>query len=877
MGIKRSGEVWAIRWLEDYLKDSHFALRQLRKAPGFTTVAVLSLALGIGANTATFTLIESTLLRPIALQHPDRLRLLTWREQWGGWVPPNLGYRSPAFGTIYEQRSTADGGLMHVEFTPRIYEAFRGAGNLFDSLFAFKEIGRLTAVVDGNAEPVNCFLVSGDFYRGMEVSPVIGRAIGPEDDAPRSAGSVVLISYQYWTRRFARSPSVIGKKITLNEAPVTIIGVNPEYFTGVEPGASFEVWAPMSLPSTVYGTVHHGADSKTRSANSLLDDANAWDVPMMGRLKPGVSDSRAQSVLDALFQRQVDANPGPIWRLLKNPQDRPRLILQSAARGVDYLTERYDGAFWGVLVLAGLVLLIACANVANLLLAKSAVRQREISLRLALGAGRWRIARQLFAEGLLLAALAGILGLAFGYWSRNAIPSILSTAWRPNPFAGKFDPKALLFSIAITFLTGILFSVAPMWQSRRVEVNEALKDASRGTAGLSKLRIGRLLVVLQVATSALLLAGAGLCVKTFMNLANTPLGFQPRDVLLFSVDVPRLHYPAERIRALLDNLQGRLSAIPGVRSATFTSGSGYTAFGRGDHKPGQTYTSYGSFLEAGNRFFDTLGIRILNGRAIDEHDRPNSPRVAVVNQEFVRRMFQGANPIGQIFVDSSDTRYQIVGVCADWRVDQFRDPVRPAFYSALIQDPSAGTVNFAVKLAGNEAAAMRQIRELIRSADPNLALADLHTEQQQIDSALSEERTIAALAAILGVLALLLAAMGIYGVMAYAVARRTSEIGIRVALGARPQHVAWLVLRETLAMGAVGLALGVPAVLALSPVLNHLLSPGWRMGYAFGVKPDDPLILTLAALLLGSVALLAGYLPARGAAMIDPMTALRHD
>ncbi len=874
MDREPSSDVWPMRWLEDYLKDSYFALRRFRKTPGFTAVAVLSLALGIGANTATFTLIESTLLRPVALKHPDRLRLLTWREQPGGWVAANLGYRSPAFGSIYEQRPTPDGGLMHIEFTPRIYEAFRSAGNVFDSLFAFKEIGRVTAVVDADAEAVNCFLVSGDFYRGTEVSPLIGRAIGPEDDRASGAGAVALISYRYWTRRFDRSPSVIGKKITLNEVPVTIIGVNPEYFTGIQPGANFEIWAPMSLPSVVYGSLHHGGDFKVRLGNSLLDDAVAWQIPMMGRLKAGVSDSQAASILDALFQRQVDANPGPLWRLLQNPQARPRFILQSAARGVDYLTGRYQGAFWTVLMLAGLVLLLACANVANLLLTKSAVRQREIGLRLALGAGRWRIARQLLAEGLLLASLAGLLGVALGYWTRNAIPAALSTAWRPSPFATTFDPQVLLASLAITFVTGVLFSLAPMWQSRRVDVNEALKDASSGTAGLSKLRIGRLLVVLQVASSMLLLVGAGLCVMTFVNLANTPLRFQPRGVLLFSLDVPRLHYPPQRIRALLSELQQRLAAISG-RSATFSGSPAYTGIGPGDQK--QTYQPFGgSFLEIGSGFFETLGIRVLKGRAIDEHDRPNGPRVAVVNQQFARRVFQGEDPLGQNFVDSSHTKYRIVGVCADWRVDQFRDPVRPAFYSAWLQDPSAGTVNFAVKLAGNEPGAERRIRDLIRSVDPNLALADIRTQQQQIDSALSEERTIAALATIFGTLALLLASIGMYGVMAYAVARRTSEIGIRIALGARPERLAWLVLRETLALAALGLALAVPAVLALGPVLNHLLSPGWGQGYAFGAKPGDPLLLACAVLLLGSVAFLAGYFPARRAASVDPMTSLRH-
>jgi predicted permease len=870
-------DVWLVRWLEDCYQEAGFAIRQLRRAPGFTAVAVLSLALGIGANTAIFTLIESTLLRPIAVKHPDALRLLTWREQWGGWVPPSLGYLSPTFGTIYEQRETSDGGLMHIDFTPRMYQGFLRDNKVFESLFAFKELGRITAVVDETAEGVNCFLVSGDFYRGMEVAPVIGRAIGPQDDVRTQEGSVVMISYQYWTQRFARSPAVIGKTITLNAVPVTIIGVNPEYFTGIEPGANFEIWAPLNLPPAVYRYLQHGADFKAQAQHSFLDEDQAWLLPMLGRLKPGVSDSQAETAMDALFQRQVDANPGPLGRFLKEPAKRPRLILQSAARGVDYLTERYDRLLLAVLALAGLVLLIACANVANLLLAKSAIRQREIGLKLALGAGRWRIARQLLAEGLLLALLAGVAGMLLGYWTRNSIPTLLATPWRPSPFDSAFDPKVLMVSLGITFLTGVLFSLAPMWQSRRVEVNEALKDGSRGTAGLSKLRMGRLLVVLQVAPSIFLLVGAGLCVKTFTNLKNMPLGFRPEGVLLFSLDLPRLSYPAERMGALLDEFEERLSAIPGVESASFTGSPGGASVAAGGQKPAQAFASYAAFLEVGNRFFETMGIRILAGRAIDQHDRPNGPRAAVVNEQFARRFFQDENPLGKTFHGSNDRTYQIVGVCADWRIDRFRDPLRPAFYSALMQEPDAGNVNFEIKTVGEEAGVAKQIRELVRSIDPNLAIADVHTERQQIENALSQERFMASLAAIFGALALLLASIGIYGVMAYAVARRTKEMGIRVALGARSGSVAWIVLRETLVLAGVGVAIGLPAVLGASPVLDHLLAPGWRNSFAYGLKPNDPPSIALAALVLASAGLLAGYLPARRAARIDPMAALRHD
>jgi predicted permease len=863
--------------LTDFLREIGLAIRQLRKAPGTAAIAVLSLALGIGANTAIFTLIESTLLRPIPVKDPKRLRLLTWLEQPGGWAAPRLGYRSPTFGTLYEQREATGGGLLHTDFTPPLYRQFGGDHALFESLFAFKELGRVTAVVDGNAEPTNCFLVSGDFYRGLEITPVIGRPIRQQEDVRTQQNRVVLISYDYWIRRFARSPSVIGKTIKLNDVPVTIIGVNPQYFTGIVPGAHFEFWAPLNLSPSVYGRLQQGADFLTPTERSILDDDRLWSIPMMGRLQPGVSDGQAEGTLDAQFQAGVDANPGPLARFLQEPAKRPRFLLQPGARGLDYLTMRYDRMLLAVLILAGLVLLIACTNVANLLLAKSAVRQREVSLRLALGASRWRIARQLLMEGMLLAALAGVAGVLLAYWTRNGIPALLVTPWRPSPFDPAFDPKVLLLSFAITFLTGLIFSLAPMWQSRGVEVNDALKDGNRGTAGLSKLRVGKLLVVLQVALSVLLLVGAGLCVETFANLKNLPLGFQPQGVLLFSLDPPLRTYPAAHMPVLLLQLQQRLGAIAGVQSVTFSGSRTGTVVSIANRELDRRFDAYARATDVGSGFFDTLGIRILDGRAIGPQDRSNGLRSVVVNEAFARHFFPRGNPVGQAFHGSDNNAYQIVGECADWRADQFRDPVRPAFYGALLQNPQPGAIDFEVRIADREAEVVRQLRETVRAVDPNLAIADVHTELEQIGSALAQERLLAALGAIFGALALMLASIGIYGVIAYAVARRTNEIGIRVALGARPGGITWIVLRETLGLAAAGAALALPAVWAASPLLDHFLAPSWRDSFAYGLKPNDPLLLAFALLALAWVAFCAGYFPARRAARIDPMTAIRHE
>ena len=483
-----------------------------------------------------------------------------------------------------------------------------------------------------------------------------------------------------------------------------------------------------------------------------------------------------------------------------------------------------------LLSLAGLVLLIACANVANLLLAKSAVRQREIGLRLALGAGRWRIVRQLFTEGLLLACMAGFAGVLFGYFARNTIPALLATSWRPSPFEAAFDPRVLLISLGTTFLTGVLFSLAPAWQARRVEVNDALQDGGRGTAGLSKLRSGKLLVVLQVALSLLRLMGAGLFVKTFANLKAASIGFNPKRVLLFKLDPPPARYPKDRVAGLFEQLQERTSAIPGVRSATFSLQPllarglwwAHRVLPSGQKVAGDRSAALDILI--GSHFFETMGIPILCGRALDGRDSPDAPRAVVVNPEFARYFFRRENPVGETFtINGGMGAYRIVGICADGRYDSQRDPVKPALFRSFAQGPRPGGVTFEVKIAGDAAGIVKQIRQVVRSLDSDLAITDVRTQTEQMADALSQERLLAALASAFGALALILACVGIYGVVAYAVARRTGEIGIRVALGAEPGRVSWMILRETLLLSGAGVAMGVPAALALGRFTGSFL------------------------------------------------------
>jgi predicted permease len=863
-GIEPSREVHresrGLPWLDGIVQDGRYAVRAWHRSPGFTAVAVLSLALGIGANTAIFSLMESAVWKPISVKNPEQLRLLTWRglDRYGMNILVN--FRSL-------DRPAADGGMSHPSFTYPIYQELQWGNTVFESLFGFQEIGRITAVVDGAAEPVNCLLVSGGFYQGMQVSPVIGRPIGPENDVRTADSAVAVISYAYWTRRFSRNPSVIGKTITLNQVPVTIIGVNPEYFTGIDPGANFEIWAPLSLQPAALNR-----------DGSLLDAAKVWWLPVMGRLKPGISDAQAQSALDVIFQHQIDAYfPG------MKTAEHPRLIVEPGVRGMDYLAYQYRHPLLVLLALAGLVLLIACANVANLLLAKSAVRQREISLRLALGAAPWRIVRQLLTEGLMLASLAGVAGVILGYWTRNSIPVLLATSWRPSPFEAAFDPKVLLISIGITFLTGTLFSLAPAWQARRVEVNGALNDGSRGTPSLSKLRAGRLLVVLQVTLSLILLVGTGLFVQTFTNLKSTPIGFNPDRVLLFVLDPPRLGYASDRAATLFAGLQERIEAIPGVQSATFSSspllsggGAAGTRLTTTGGKPDSTQSSSARYNDVGSHFFQTMGIPILYGRAVDARDGAGTPSAVVVNREFARHFFHRDNPVGGTFTDLGGITHAIVGVCADALYNNLRDPVKPTFYKYLIQTPRNG-ITFEVKIAGEKAGVLKHIRQFLNSIDSDLAITDVRTQTEQIEDTLSQERLLASLAVAFGGLALILACIGIYGVMAYTVARRTSEIGIRVALGANPTRVAWMVLRETMSLAAVGIAIGIPGVLSVAPILNHSLAARYTDNFLHGLKPNDPHTIVAAVLTLAVVGGLAGYLPALRAAHVDPMTALRHD
>ena len=836
--------------LETLLHDIRYGLRMLARSPGFTTIAVVSLALGIGANTAIFTVAKKVLFDTLPVKDPQQLRLLTWISSHDQKVPLVWGDAS----------TTASGGIGSTSFSYPVFEELHKHSDVFQDLFAFKDI-QMTATVDGHPDLISAELVSGNAFSALGVSPILGRTLTPSDDAGPGAGPVVVIGEAFWSAHFARSPSALGKTISLNGVPITIIGVIPAQFTGLQMGNPTQLFVPLTMQPLLLPRPQSGSVS-------LLDNPQSWWLLAMARLRPDVPEARAQAELDTVLRQAATAGMPDG----KTPTDF-HLQFQPGDRGLDYLKDAFAKPSYVLLALSGLVLLLACVNLANLLLARAAAREREISTRLALGAGRTRIVRQMLTESLLLSSLGGSAGLLIGYLGRNAIPHLLSGS-NPDTMQLDFDWQVVAFTVSLSLATGILFGLVPAWQATRTNVNSGLKDATHATPNRQKMGLGKALVVFQIALSAILLIGAGLFVRTLLNLGHTPLGFQPANILLFRLDPPKTRYTGEQRVTFYRQLEEKLSAIPGVRSVSLSNIAII-----GDGNSGSTIHVSGTPVVKGERriqmnlvgtdFFPTLGIPILHGRGFDAHDTPTAPRVAIVNQTLARQYFPNQDPLGQTFEsEDADGPIQIVGIVEDTRYANLRRPTPSLFYLPYQQHPDDAIGIVEIKTLSDPAGIIRQTRATAASLDPELPLTNLRTMTQQIDSSLSNERTFAQLTSGFGLLALILATIGIYGIMAYTVARRTSEIGIRMALGARSGQVLGMVLREASWMAATGIALGIGAALLLARFVGAML---------YGLKSFDPLTFASAAALLGCIALLACLGPARRAARIDPIRALRHE
>ncbi len=838
-----------LRLWDELRADLRYGARMLRQSPGFTAVAVTSLALGIGANTAIFTMASQVLYKTMAVPESGRLRMLNWVQH------PHTE-AGPAWGSFDKNQL---GEMVGSPFPYPLYLDLRKRLPVMEDLTAFKDVSRLTANAGGEAESIDGELVSGNFYHALGAKVSAGRPITEADDT-QAASPVAVISDAYWVRRFARSAEVLGKTITLNSLSVTVIGVNSPEFHGAKICCNPEIFLPISLQPRL---IPHPKGSLTAAANF-------WWVCLIGRLQPNISPEAAQVAAEVEFRRSLRAT------LPEKPiAEFPGLILAAGNRGLDSQTQMFAGPLHLLLGAAGLVLLIACVNLANLLLARGSARQREIGVRLAMGAGRFRIFRQALTESMLLAVLGGAAGLALGYAGRNLLPTLFEDSWHGSTLENQFNWQVFAFAAIITLATGLLFGIAPALRLNSGNTSNVLKETRRMSSNSSRTLFGKALVVLQVGLSVVLLIGAGLFIRTLANLRSAPIGFNPQRLLLFEVDPPRVRYTGAKRLSVFRQIEEKLAALPGVQLATLSS-EPLLANSMDDNcvRPtGRTPGEKGDGVltnNVGERFFETVEMPIMEGRSFNWHDNQHGPRVAVVNRKLAEKFFPHSGALGKTisFCEAKDPPIEIVGVAGDAKYAAVEEEPPPTLFLPYLQQDDAEDVTFEIKTAASTQSMLKLIRTAINSVDRDLPLLDVRTQTQQIDATLTEQRMFASLTGGFGVLALLLAGIGIYGIMAYNVSRRTNEIGIRMALGAQARSVLAMILREAWLLAGLGILVGLAAALAVTRLLAAML---------FGIKPNDPPTYIAAGLLLLAIALFAGAVPARRAASIDPCEALRHE
>jgi len=849
-------------WHQSILADCRFALRMLRKSPGFTSVAVLTLALGIGANTAIFSLIDAVLLRALPVRDPQQLVVFQW-----------AAHNSPNTKGQYSYMSCpANASGEHgCSFSFPMFHQFQALHDAFSWVAALGGDVGLNLRGNGPATFVHGEMVSGDFFETLGVGAAIGRTFAPSDDTS-GAPAVAVLSYGYWQSAFGGDPSVAGKTILLNNIPVTIIGVASKEFPGLDPARARQMWLPLSLSpqlgKDLYGSI--GGDHPSLQAG---DDI--WWVYSVARLKQGIDLGQAQAAADVVFHSDVLEKRKGLFKA----EDAPRLVLLPAPQGLSGLRERFSTPLTILMTAVGMVLLVACANVAGLMLARSARRQRELAVRLALGAGRSRIARQLLTESVLLSAAGGVCGILLAYWSVQSLVGFMSRGglW-PSHLAVHLNLRVLAITAAASVLTGILFGLAPAFRGTRLDLTPALKESpaalARGASRSRWLNLGSSLVIAQVALSVLVLAGAGLLVRTLKNLKNIDPGFDTGNVLLFDIDPSLNGYTGAQTHSLYSQLLERIEALPGVLSATYSfdpllSGDVWSTSFRieGETQDTQHMTDG---LAVGPKFFETLRIPLMAGRTFSSEDflfAPNSKwNPIVINRAFARSFFKDQNPLGLRLngIGGHGTSCEIVGVVGDTKYQTLRSKIAPTLY---VPQPGGGAT-FQVRTAADPATIIPVFRSIVSQVDNNLPLFSIKTESEQIEGSLFQERLIARMSSFFGGLSLLLACVGLYGLLSYEVTRRTREIGVRMALGAKPPDILRFVVGQGVGLSVVGTVLGILGALGATPYLASLL---------YGVRPVDPFTFVIVAVLLGLVALAACYIPARRASHVDPIVALRHE
>jgi len=856
--------LWTWTPLEQLAQDLRYALRMMFKNRAFSALAALSLALGIGANTAIYSFMDSILLRSLPVSDPASLVVVKWQSRPFAFGSRPAGSVSEFVmhsidGGTYDDRAGVTAAIFPFPAFERLQPV---SGSVLSSLFAYKRTGNVNVMIKGEAELAQGEYVSGDFFRGLAVSPAAGRLIVADDDRA-GAPPVAVISMSYSQRRFGGAANATGQPILINNVPFTVVGVAPSEFFGVDPAEAPHVYLPM----------HASLLFDAGAAASYLDQNYYW-VEMMGRLGPGIGLSQAQEAL---------AGPFAQWAASTATNDRERanlpvLRLAEGAGGLDTLRRRYSKPLYVLLAMVGLILAIACANTANLLLARASARRREIAVRLSIGAGRFRVVRQLLTESVLLASLGGALGILIAVTGIRVLTRLLANGQEGFTLHAELNWHVLAVTLGLSLVCGLLFGLAPAMQLARPALMPTLKDTSitqprtRAGAGVPRPNLTQVLVVAQIAISLLLLVAAGLFVRTLSNLESIPLGFNRDNVLLFEVNAPQAGYPETRVAAFYADLRRRLSEIPGVRNATLSHASLIRA-GRAHPITVNGVPAQGHrILQTGPGFFTTMQIPMLRGREIDDHDRQGTLPVAVVSDLFARTYFGEENPIGRHITLSARSRspveLEIIGVAATARYGGLKNKIPPVVYVPYATAPELRQMTFALRTDGDPMRYVNTVRAIVHEADARMPVTNVKTQAADIDQTINQEIVFARLCSAFAILALVIACVGLYGTMAYAVARRTSEIGIRMALGARPGIVIWMMLREVCVLAALGLAISVPIALGTSRLIESFL---------FDMKPNDPRALAVAVATLVSAALIASYGPARRASRIDPMIALRHE
>ncbi len=801
----------------------------------------------------------------LSVPHPEQLRV--FRLTGDG--------RIAMRGVGGEDAYLGDDGHFHLGLFPYpAYRQLRQRNQVMEDIVAFTAIPDVDITVAGTAEAGKAELVSGNFYGQMQVRPQLGRALGPADDRAPGAGAVAVISDGLWHREFGGAADVIGKTMRINLAPVTIVGVNPPSFRGP---VSAQATAPeIFLPLSMFSALIPSSD-----VPPPLMNPNNFFVELMARAKPGIPDRTAQAALDAAFNAAFRGTA-----IINKGETVPRLSLEDGSRGITSGLAPLLRPTYILLGFAGLVLLLACPNIANLMLARASSRQREMSVRMALGAGRGRVLRQVLTESLLLAAMGGTAGLALGYVSRNLIPWLMRTGWDGGELPVGFDWRVFSFTSAATLLTGVLFGLAPAWRSTRAEIGTALKEGARTASRRRKAWSGKAIVGFQVALSTLLVVAALFFLRTLWNLNTVNPGFQAKNLLLIDVTPPRTASASSQPANVHTRVSDAFATVPGVQGVTYVNHplgaiSGWRSqfqiegqienLSADANKLGHD-DRFAMVSIVGPHFFETMGIPILAGRSFGPQDTATSIPVAVVNQAVVHKYFPRTNPIGKRFFralgDKPGRLIEIIGVCADVRYNDMRQPTPPVHFDLDPQLPVSGPMTYTIRSPLPPAALLPSLRRALKRIDPDLPITNVRTQQQQIDAGMEQERLFASLTAGFGFLALALACVGIYGIMAYTVAQRTNEIGIRLALGAARRQIRAMVMREAGWLAAVGVAVGLGVAILFMRLVRTML---------YGIKSGDPLSLAASALLLLAVAFAACWVPAARASNVEPMEALRHD